>query len=63
MTHDVPSVHESAAIEEVFELLVSSAYKRVVMIDDKRHVVRIIADSDLISRVSRESWNCRAAGS
>jgi CBS-domain-containing membrane protein len=56
MTRDLPSVHESAAIEEVFELLVSSAHKRVVVIDDKRHVVGIIADSDLISRVSRESW-------
>jgi CBS domain-containing protein len=49
-------VHESATIEEVFELLVSSAHKRVVVIDDKRHVVGIIAGSDLISKVSRESW-------
>jgi CBS-domain-containing membrane protein len=37
-------------------LLVSSAHKRVVVIDNRRHVVGIIADSDLISRVSRESW-------
>jgi CBS domain-containing protein len=56
MTREVPSVHESATIEEVFELLVSSAHKRVVVIDDKRHVVGIIAGSDLISKVSRESW-------
>lgn len=56
MTRDVPSVHESATIEEVFELLVSSAHKRVVVVDDKRHVVGIIADSDLISKVSRETW-------
>lgn len=56
MTRDVPSVHESATIEEVFELLVSSAHKRVVVIDDQRRVVGIIADSDLISKVSRESW-------
>ena len=56
MTREVPSVHESATIEEVFELLVSSAHKRVVVIDDKRHVVGIIADSDLISKVSRETW-------
>jgi CBS domain-containing protein len=56
MTRDVPSVHESATIEEVFELLVSSSHKRVVVIDDKRHVAGIIADSDLISKVSRESW-------
>ena len=56
MTRDVPSVHESATIEDVFTLLVSSAHKRVVIIDDKRRVVGIIADSDLISKVSRETW-------
>jgi len=56
MTRDVPSVHESATVEEVFELLVSSAHKRVLVIDDKRRVVGIIADSDLISKVSRETW-------
>jgi CBS-domain-containing membrane protein len=49
-------VHESATLEKVFELLVSSTHKRVVVVDDKRHVVGIIADSDLISKVSRESW-------
>ncbi|HZO80350.1 MAG TPA: DUF190 domain-containing protein [Candidatus Binataceae bacterium] len=56
MTRDVPTVHESATVEEIFELLVSSAHKRVVVVDDRRRVVGIIADSDLISRVSRESW-------
>jgi CBS domain-containing protein len=56
MTRDVPTSHESATLEEIFELLVSSAHKRVVIVDDKRHVVGIVADSDLISRVSRESW-------
>jgi CBS domain-containing protein len=56
MTRDVPSVHESATIEAVFALLVSSAHKRVVVIDDERRVVGIIADSDLISKVSRETW-------
>ncbi len=56
MTPEVPTVHESATVEEIFELLVSSAHKRVVVVDDQRRVVGIIADSDLISRVSRESW-------
>ena len=56
MTRDVPSVHESATLEEIFELLVASSHKRVVVVDDKRHVAGIIADSDLIRRVSRESW-------
>lgn len=56
MTRDVPAVHESATLEEIFQLLVSSSHKRVVVIDDDRRVVGIIADSDLISRVSRENW-------
>jgi len=56
MTRAVPTVRESATIEEIFDLLVSSSHKRVVVVDDKRHVAGIIADSDLISKVSRESW-------
>ncbi len=56
MTREVPTVHDSATVEEIFELLLSSSHKRVVVLDDRRHVVGIIADSDLISRVSRESW-------
>jgi CBS domain-containing protein len=55
MTREVPTVHDSAIVEEIFELLVSSSHKRVVVVDDRRQVVGIIADSDLISRVSRES--------
>ncbi len=56
MTREVPVVHESATVEEIFALLVSAAQKRVVVVDDHKHVVGIIADSDLILRVSRESW-------
>jgi CBS domain-containing protein len=56
MTRDVPTLHESATIDEIFDLLVSSSHKRVVIVDNRRHVAGIIADSDLISRVSRESW-------
>jgi len=56
MTRDVPTVHESATLEEIFHLLVSSSHKRVVVLDDQRRVVGVIADSDLISRVSRENW-------
>ncbi|MBF6558774.1 MAG: DUF190 domain-containing protein [Candidatus Binataceae bacterium] len=56
MTREVPTVHETATVEEIFDLLVSSSHKRVVVVDDKRHVVGIVADSDLISKVSRESW-------
>jgi CBS domain-containing protein len=56
MTRDIPTVHEDATVEEIFDLLVASSHKRVVVVDNGRHVVGIIADSDLISRVSRENW-------
>jgi CBS domain-containing protein len=56
MSRDVPTVHENATVEQIFDLLVSSTHKRVIVVDDKRHVVGIVADSDLISKVSRESW-------
>jgi CBS domain-containing protein len=56
MTRAVPTVHESATLEEIFQLLVSSSHKRVVVVDDQQHVAGVIADSDLISRVSRENW-------
>jgi CBS domain-containing protein len=56
MSRDVPTVHENATVEQIFDLLVSSSHKRVIVVDDKRHVVGIVTDSDLISKVSRESW-------
>ncbi|HTT77030.1 MAG TPA: DUF190 domain-containing protein [Candidatus Binataceae bacterium] len=56
MSREVPTVHEDATVEEIFNLLVGSSHKRVVVVDDRRHVAGIVADSDLISRVSRESW-------
>lgn len=55
MNRQPAAVHESATLGEILELLVSSTHKRVVVIDDSRRVVGIIADSDLVSRVSRES--------
>ena len=54
MSREVPTLHESATIEQVFDLLVASSHKRVVVVDDDRHVAGIIADSDLISKLSRE---------
>lgn len=56
MTKEVPTVDQAASIEQVFDLLVGSSHKRAVVIDAARHIVGIIADSDLISRVSRDSW-------
>jgi CBS domain-containing protein len=56
MTREVPAILESATLAEIFDLLVSSAQKRVVVVDNNRRVAGIIADSDLISRVNREYW-------
>jgi len=56
MTRDVPTIHESTPVEEIFQLLVSSSHKRAVVVDDNRQVTGIVADSDLLARVSRESW-------
>jgi CBS domain-containing protein len=56
MTRELPVVQEAATLEEIFDLLVGPSHKRVVVIDSKRDVVGIVADSDLISRVSRENW-------
>jgi len=56
MTREVPTVPESATLEQIFELLVASTHKRVVVVDEHSRVSGIIADSDLISRVTRESW-------
>ena len=55
MNREAATVPESASLGEILELLVTSAHKRVVVIDPARHVAGIIADSDLVSRVSRES--------
>ncbi len=54
MSREVPTLLESATIEQVFDLLVASSHKRVVVVDGNRHVTGIIADSDLISELSRE---------
>jgi CBS-domain-containing membrane protein/PII-like signaling protein len=56
LNKDVATVEQSATIEQLFGLLVGSSHKRVVVVDTARHVVGIVADSDLISRVSRETW-------
>ncbi|MDE3155115.1 MAG: DUF190 domain-containing protein [Acidobacteriota bacterium] len=56
MDPDVPTARESAPIEELFGRLVASVHKRVVIVDAARHVVGLVADGDLLSRVGREHW-------
>jgi CBS-domain-containing membrane protein/PII-like signaling protein len=53
MDRDVPAVTASAGLEDVFARLVASIHKRVVVVDEQQHVVGIIGDRDLLSRVER----------
>lgn len=55
MTRNAATVGETASLSELFDLLLSSTHKRVVVIDAERRVVGIIADSDLVSRIDPES--------
>ncbi len=48
----VPSVKEDASLAKVVDLLLGTSQRRVVVVDDRRHVVGIIADGDLLTRAS-----------
>jgi CBS-domain-containing membrane protein len=50
MMTSVPSVKANASLAEVVDLLVSTAQRRVVVVDDEHQVVGIITDGDLIER-------------
>lgn len=52
MMTNVPHVLASASLAEVVDLLVSSAQRRVVVVDNRRRVVGIITDGDLIKRAT-----------
>ena len=56
MARDVAAVPPDADIETVFTHLVASPHKRVIVVDESRHILGIISDSDLMSRVGREHW-------
>jgi CBS-domain-containing membrane protein len=52
MMTSVPSVKADASLAEVVDLLVSTAQRRVVVVDDEHQVVGIITDGDLLERAS-----------
>lgn len=52
MMTSVPTVHTDTPLAEVVGLLVSSAQRRVVVIDEARRVVGIITDGDLLKRAT-----------
>lgn len=53
MYQDVPAVKPEARLEEILQVLETNSYRRVVVIDEKRAVVGIITDGDLLRRSRR----------
>lgn len=53
-SRDVPAVGVDAGLDEVIDLVVGSAAKRVVVVDAGRRPVGIITDTDLVQRLSPE---------
>lgn len=51
MSKQVPTVTASASLDEVAALLVSSPYRRVVVLDDVGRVKGLISDHELLDRV------------
>jgi len=52
MLAQVPTVRADASLNQVVELLVTTAERRVVVVDGQRHVLGIITDGDLLKRAS-----------
>jgi CBS domain-containing protein len=52
MMSQAPAVRADASLAEVVDLLVSHSRRRVVVVDETRHVVGIITDGDLIRRAT-----------
>ncbi len=52
MVADVPTVRVDAGLNKVVDMLVSSAARRIVVVDAERRVLGIITDGDLIRRAS-----------
>ena len=52
---DVPVVSPRADVEEVLQALLSSPLRRVVVVDDRRTVLGLISDRDILARSSAHS--------
>jgi CBS domain-containing protein len=55
MLHDVPTVHRDTPLAETLDRLLETPKRRVVVIDDQRHVVGIITDGDVLRRAARRA--------
>lgn len=54
MLAQVPTVRSDAKLNKVVDLLVTTAERRVVVVDAQRHVLGIITDGDLLKRATTE---------
>jgi CBS domain-containing protein len=52
MFRDVPTVGPDAPLNEVLNKLVATPLRRVVVVDDTRHVKGIVVDADLLAQVN-----------
>jgi CBS domain-containing protein len=55
MARDVPTASPDAALDEIVDLVVGSAAKRVVVVDAERRPIGVITDSDLVQRLDPEA--------
>lgn len=53
MIRDVPTVQRDTSLAETLDRMVESSRRRVIVIDDQRHVIGIISDGDLLRRATR----------
>jgi CBS domain-containing protein len=52
MLRKPPTVRPNTSLDEIVDLLVTQAQRRVVVVDDQNHVAGIITDGDLLSQAS-----------
>jgi CBS-domain-containing membrane protein len=51
---DVALVNEQSSLDEVIDALILSSLKRVIVVDEERHVKGIISDVDVLARLQEE---------
>jgi CBS domain-containing protein len=52
---EVTTVSEHAPLPEVIDALILAPLKRVIVVDDQRHVLGIISDVDMLARIREEA--------
>jgi CBS domain-containing protein len=55
MVTEVPTLAPNTPVVEVLERLVSSPLRRLVVVDEDKHILGVITDADLVERISHHS--------